>query len=78
MGVGLARCPLLVGRHSGRLAAIPTGALLMALELLPFEARRLQESFDESIEEGPTVRFTADVARGVWTLREVLGERGVA
>ena len=45
--------------------------------MVPFEAPRLQEDLDRLAEEDPTLRFTADMARGIWTLREVLEERGV-
>ena len=66
-----------MGRIPADWPRFPTGSLLLALELLPFEAPRLQADLDRLAEEDPSIRLTADVARGTWVLREVLEERGV-
>ncbi len=55
----------------------PTGALLLALEMLPYQAPWVKVHERLAAEEGDGLRFTADVAGGIWTLREVLEERGV-
>ena len=66
-----------MGSIPGDWSRFPTGSLLLALEMLPYEAPRLQESLDQLAEEDPDLRLTADVARAAWTLQEVLSERGV-
>jgi hypothetical protein len=48
---------------------------LMGRTPVDLDAPRLQEHLERLAEEDPTLRFTADVARGIWTLREVLEER---
>ena len=67
----LAGTPIVWSRFS-------TGALLLALEAVPFEARRREEEMAQLREVDPMLRlFYVGPSQAAETLREALAERGV-